>query len=497
MSLGPVAVAIAVAFLLVGLAYLANSGRGARPGREIPPNLAPFMVDEDLENKRLNKTLTAALFSSAFLAIALPLYFLTESGRQADFVELFEEEAVHIGEDIYLEQAPDNPEGFGCIACHGAEGVGGGTDFVDPRTGATVTWAAPSLNDVLYRYTDEEVRYWLIWGRPGSPMPAWGVEAGGPLNDQQLDFVIEYLHSIQIPQEEALANVETRVNEALATLSGAEAAITTAIAEQEAELSALLSAPDRLTWADDLAGDLEVVLAGAEAGLDSDLDGLSDDVETQINRISELAFANVGTDATPATQSAADRLVLELDHKNGFSTVDVIGEGVADRDAAIALLEEIQAQATALRPLSLNNAPLVAAATDAVANLEMSLADARFAVDFDEVATAGFGGDVAAAERAYGLYAAYCARCHTAGYSAGPAGTLEPGSGALGPSLRDGRSIVQFPDAQDHYDFILNGSVNGQAYGVNGIGRGWMPGFGAVLSEADLRLIVDFERSLQ
>ena len=51
---------------------------------------------------------------------------------------------------------------------------------------------APSLNDIFYRYDDEEVRYWLIWGRPGSPMPAWGVEAGGPLNDQQLDFVIEY-----------------------------------------------------------------------------------------------------------------------------------------------------------------------------------------------------------------------------------------------------------------------------------------------------------------
>jgi hypothetical protein len=128
MSLGPIAVTIAVVFVLVGLAYLVNSGRGPRPGREVPPNLSPYLTDEDLETSRLNKTLTAALFSSALLAVALPLYFLTESGRQADFVEMFEEEAVHIGELIYMEQSPDNPEGFGCIACHGAEGVGGGAD---------------------------------------------------------------------------------------------------------------------------------------------------------------------------------------------------------------------------------------------------------------------------------------------------------------------------------------------------------------------------------
>lgn len=497
MSLGPFAVAIAVAFLLAGLAYLVNSGRGPRPGREVPPNLAPYLTDEDLETTRLTKTLTAALFSSALLAIALPLYFLTESGRQADFVEMFEEEAVHIGELIFLEQSPDNPEGFGCIACHGAEGVGGGADYVDPRTGTSVTWAAPALNDILYRYDEEEVRYWLIWGRPGSPMPAWGIEAGGPLNDQQLDFVIEYLKSIQIPQEEAVTAVNAAVATELASLEGAAASIETAIADQTGELAAIVSAPDRLQWAEQLVGDLDQVLAGAGSGLDTDLDGLADDSEVQINRISELAFANVGTDATPATTSAADRLILELDPANAFSTSDQTGEAVPDTEAAEQLLQELESQVTQLTPLVTNNESLKTAAETALTNLGDSGAAERYAIDFDTLADTAFDGDVATAERAYGLFSAYCARCHTAGYSAGPLATLEPGSGALGPSLRDGRSIVQFPDAEDQYEFILNGSVNGQAYGVNGIGRGWMPGFGAVLSEADIRLIVEFERSLR
>ncbi|MCP4249132.1 MAG: DUF2207 domain-containing protein, partial [bacterium] len=54
MSLGPFGVAIAVVFLLAGLAYLVSSGREPRPGREVPPNLQPFLTDEDLETTRLN-----------------------------------------------------------------------------------------------------------------------------------------------------------------------------------------------------------------------------------------------------------------------------------------------------------------------------------------------------------------------------------------------------------------------------------------------------------
>jgi mono/diheme cytochrome c family protein len=328
-------------------------------------------------------------------------------------------------------------------------------------------------------------------------MPAWGVEAGGPLNDQQLDFVIEYLKSIQISQEDAVTSVDAKVAAELSALEGAAAKIDEAIAAQSGELAAIVSAPERLRWAEELVGDLKQVLEASGTGLDTDLDGLSDDAETQVNRISALAFANVGTDATPDTTAAADRLILELDNTNPFSSTDRVGDPIPDGEAAAVLLAELESQATILAPLAANNDTIRAGSETALANLESSRAAERYRVDLGTLADEAFDGNVAQAERAYGLYSAYCARCHTAGYSAGPVATLEPGSGALGPSLRDGRSLVQFPDEEDHYEFILNGSVNGQAYGVNGIGRGWMPGFGAVLSEADIRLIVEFERSLQ
>lgn len=495
MNLGPFAVAFAVAFLLLGLGYLVSSGRGPRPGREVPPNLQPYLTNDELETSRLNKTLVTALFSSAFLALALPIYFATEAGRQEDFTEKFEEEAIHIGENIYNLQSADNPEGFGCIACHGAEGVGGGASFVDARTGTSVTWDAPAINDVFYRYDRDEVRYWLIWGRSGSPMPAWGIEAGGPLNSQQINFVMDYLESIQIPQEEALDQVDLRVEAELAALESAPNQIESAIAAQQAQINLISTVGERFEAGQQLAEDLAQVLDDAENGFDTDRDGLSDDAETQINRISELAFANVGSDATVESQGAADRLVLELDPDNPFTTADATGEPVPDAQAAALLLDELNSQLQGLGPLAANQESILASTRAGLAALEQALADQRFAVDFDEVAAA-MGTDLETAQRAYGLYSAYCARCHTAGYSAGPVAQLEPGSGALGPSLRDRRSVIQFPDEEDHVEFIINGAENGIGYGVNGIGRGWMPGFGATLTEADIRLIVAYERSL-
>ena len=44
--------------------------------------------------------------------------------------------------------------------------------------------------------------------------------------------------------------------------------------------------------------------------------------------------------------------------------------------------------------------------------------------------------------------------------------------------------------------FIVNGSYVGKAYGVNGVGQGRMPGFGAVLPESDIGLIIDLLRGM-
>ncbi len=82
---------------------------------------------------------------------------------------------------------------------------GGAAPFplIDPTTGAinSVNWKAPSLNTIFYRFSEDEIRYILVYGRTFSPMPPWGVQGGGPMNDQQIDTLIAYLKSIQIPRE--------------------------------------------------------------------------------------------------------------------------------------------------------------------------------------------------------------------------------------------------------------------------------------------------------
>ena len=372
MNLGPFAVAVAVGFLLLGLAYLVNSGRAPRGDPKVPPNLQPFLTDEDLETKRLNKTLVTALFSSAFLAVALPAYFATESGRQQAFEERFEAESLNIGEALYNLPGPDNPEGFGCIACHSGGGAGGNADFTDPRTGASVSWRAPSLNDVFYRYDREEVRYWLVWGRSGSPMPAWGVEAGGPLNDQQLDFLLNYLESIQLTQEDALAEVDIEVDLELSTLDGAADKVQEAISTQQAEIELIRTATERFDWGRRLRGDLALLLAGDGTGLDTDQDGLSDDIETQINRVSELVFTNMGSDATTASTAARDRLILELDVNLAFTTIDTLDEAIPDSEAAASFLAELDAQLAALGPAAENQETILEGAEQVLVNLQQA-----------------------------------------------------------------------------------------------------------------------------
>src|SRR5690606_5508080 len=114
---------------------------------------------------------------------------------------------------------PTAEGGYDCAGCHGAEGVGGVASYTltddDNNFVATMNWQAPALNTVLLRYSEEEVREILVYGRPGTPMPAWGAEGGGPLTTQQIDELIAYMQSIQLTSEEAKAQAEVTLREDL------------------------------------------------------------------------------------------------------------------------------------------------------------------------------------------------------------------------------------------------------------------------------------------
>jgi mono/diheme cytochrome c family protein len=542
---------ITVLAVLAGITWLgillvaALRNRGTE---EVPPNLQPGFDDAYLETKRLEKGQKAAIAFSAFLTIALPLYFLTEPTRQEGFAEQFAHESVERGEEIVTE--------FGCFSCHGPLGAGGSATYVEPRTGVQVQWAAPRLDDIFYRNSEDEVIYWITYGRANTPMPAWGLAGGGAMNEHQIQDIVNYLKTIQRTQAEVANEMPARIQAELDRLANAEATVASAIISQRQVVAEIDQAPEDVAFIDPIVARVEELMAAAGAGLDTDGDGVADAVETELSQISLQvyeyfqAFAYTDLDPESPDQATLDANLAALRDASRRDPIlepylDAIqaivdGEGLTAESAPRINAQFAQA-ASATIPSGVNvisldptNAESVSGTSDfttasqflgalesvainkrvlvenegrirpkeeaGLANLQQAARERRWEVDYEGIARA-MGGTVEEAQRAVGLFNANCARCHTAGFSAGIAYTQEVGSGGFGPALWEGRPVVQFGEAPTDptetdllVDFILNGSEADKAYGLNGMGSGRMPGFGQILSQQDIELLARFLR---
>jgi len=243
-TVGVVLAAIAIGGFIIYWAFNWFQGR-AETGSEIElaPNRKPYYSDEELETKKLDGSLFAGLLCLVVIGIALPLYWLGEPGRQDGVVEGNDREAVSRGAVLYEER---------CASCHGTVSGAGGSapDVLLDDNGlflANVNWKAPSLAAVLYRYSVEEVEYVLNYGRPNTPMPAWGAPGGGPFTTQQIDEVIAYMASEQISDVETLrsrvdlgieATVRSQILEESPDMASDPDAVEAAVAVRLAELVA-------------------------------------------------------------------------------------------------------------------------------------------------------------------------------------------------------------------------------------------------------------------
>ena len=210
-----------VVYVLVNVLFAGKAELGAE--LELAANRKPYYDDDTLEGPRLDRALTTGLLTLFVLAVGIPLYWVMEPGRQENAAEGFGRTFEHRGEDLFAA-AGENAQALDCAGCHGGLEGGIREDFVistpnpdfdldEPESDENpenfvevVDWRAPALNTVLLRYSREEVRFILTYGRPGSPMPAWGVEGGGPLNDQAVQNLIDYLDANQLSPEEAQEN---------------------------------------------------------------------------------------------------------------------------------------------------------------------------------------------------------------------------------------------------------------------------------------------------
>ena len=194
-------------FVFVVLAILGSRGRKPAP----PPNMVEYYDDETMEGPKLEKYLGAAVIFSAILAASLPAYWLLEPTRQEKMSEFFLEDSAERGRQRFamVGSVPATEIlQLECARCHGAKGEGGVATYLLQPTqpgelAKTVSWTAPSLDDVLLRFSPEEVTQIIVYGRPGTPMPAWGLEGGGPLPEQPVEDLVSFLQSITITPEQA------------------------------------------------------------------------------------------------------------------------------------------------------------------------------------------------------------------------------------------------------------------------------------------------------
>lgn len=275
-----IVLAVVAGILWLGL-MLVSALRNRGGEEEVSPNLKPGIDDQQLETKRLEGGQKAAIAFSAFLAISLPLYFLGENNRQDGFVDEFSEASVERGAHLVEE--------FGCFECHGPLGSGGSAPFVEQRSGVSVSWAAPSIDDVFYRYAEDEVNYWVTFGRGNTPMPAWGLAGGGPMNEKQVEDVVNYLETIQIPQQQVVDEVVPTIRDQENRLANADATVQEAIINQAQIVAEIGQAEDDLRVIGPLDEQAVETLADAGEGIDTDADGLSDAAESELSAISAEA----------------------------------------------------------------------------------------------------------------------------------------------------------------------------------------------------------------
>jgi mono/diheme cytochrome c family protein len=193
---------VSAIFLFFALIMVISSARekARQAGPSAPPSRRPGPDDEALEGPLLERYQVAGVALTVFLAILLPFLYLREPVRQRAAADKELTESVRLGKATFEEF---------CARCHGPEAEGGVVKrYVTPgvKDAKPADVQAPDLREIHSRHPDEEPGA-VAWetiqkGKPPSPMPTWGVRYGGPMNDQQITDIVNYLLSIQSDDKE-------------------------------------------------------------------------------------------------------------------------------------------------------------------------------------------------------------------------------------------------------------------------------------------------------
>lgn len=142
-----------------------------RPEPVAPPSSASPAVERSLDRQLL-----LGLVFGALLLAGFPLYALREPERLVTAKREQRELYRRLGAEQYAVH---------CAGCHGAEAGGGGL--------------APTLaaREFLGSVTDQQLRWLIAGGSPGTTMSSYHIDLGGPFTDQHIEQVVTYLRSLE------------------------------------------------------------------------------------------------------------------------------------------------------------------------------------------------------------------------------------------------------------------------------------------------------------
>jgi len=126
-----------------------------------------------LKDENYNRHLLIGLVLTLLILVGFSIYLFTESNRLATASAIYDNERIHHGREIYVEQ---------CSTCHGVQGEGG--------LGTALN------NKQLLKNTFDEIFFSVIRsGVPSTEMPAWSVDFGGPLTDEDIRSVVAFIRA--------------------------------------------------------------------------------------------------------------------------------------------------------------------------------------------------------------------------------------------------------------------------------------------------------------
>jgi mono/diheme cytochrome c family protein len=116
---------------------------------------------------------TSGLAILFLLVLAFPVYRATDGSRRDSALAAENAALLTQGHDLW---------GTNCMSCHGVMGQG---------------VSAPALNskEFLTSVNDGQVHGIVAGGIPGSAMPAWLNDYGGPLTDEQISALVTYMRA--------------------------------------------------------------------------------------------------------------------------------------------------------------------------------------------------------------------------------------------------------------------------------------------------------------